>query len=207
MLRRDTTKKYRVYRATQPDMSSVPVNYIQIAEVYIHKDSVPYYIDSSILRFDCALLDQNPPYGTKYPVRYEIKAFDTYGDSSVYSDFASTEGISPDGGIEDGGDNRIANTNTPKEFNLNQNYPNPFNPITNIKYDLPKDVFVKIKIYDILGREIKTIVNEFKKAGSYLVSFNGSELASGIYFYRIEVVDPTGRTGSFLQVKKMLLIK
>lgn len=200
MLRRDTTKRYRVYRATQPDMNSVPVNYVQIAEVYIHRDSTPSYIDSSILRYDCALLDQTPPYGTKYPVRYEIKAFDTYGDSSVYSDFASTEGISPDGGVEDGGDNIAININLPKKFDLQQNYPNPFNPVTNIKYNLPKDVFVKIKIYDILGREIKTLVNEFKQAGSYLISFNGSEFASGVYFYRIEA-------GSFIQVKRMVLVK
>jgi len=201
MLRRNNTKRYRVYRATQPDMNSVPGNYIQIAEVYIHKDSIPSYIDYDILRYDCAYLDQVPPFGTKFPVRYEIKAFDTYGDSSVYSDFASTEGISPDGGQPGGqGTDHFNNLNVPKEFNLSQNYPNPFNPVTNIKYDLPKDIFVKIKIYDLLGREIKTLVNEYKQAGSYLVSFNGSEFASGIYFYRIEA-------GGFTQVKRMMLIK
>jgi len=200
MLRSDTTKRYRVYRATQPDMNSVPGNYIQIAEVYIHRDSTPSYIDSSILRYDCAFLDQVPPFGTKFPVRYEIKAFDTYGDSSVFSDFASTEGISPDGGVEDGGDHIATNENIPQKFNLQQNYPNPFNPVTNIKYDLPKDVYVKINIYDLLGREIKTLVNEFKQAGSYLISFNGTEFASGVYFYRIQA-------GSFIQVKRMVLIK
>jgi uncharacterized delta-60 repeat protein len=88
----------------------------------------------------------------------------------------------------------------PKEFKLCQNYPNPFNPITNIRYDIPKNIFVTIKIYDLLGREIKTLVNEFKNAGSYLVSFNASEFASGIYFYRIQ-------SGSFIQVKRMVLIK
>jgi hypothetical protein len=200
MVRRNNTKRYGVYRATQPDMSSVPGNYIKIAEVYIHKDSVPNYIDNEILRYDCAYLDQVPPYGTKFPVRYEIKAFDTYGDSSVYSDFASTEGITPDGGIEDGSDHLTVNNNIPKKFDLSQNYPNPFNPVTNIKFDLPKDIFVTMKIYDILGREIKTLVNEFKKAGSYITAFNGSELSSGIYFYRIQA-------GNFVQVKRMVLIK
>lgn len=89
---------------------------------------------------------------------------------------------------------------TSSDYKLFQNYPNPFNPVTNIKFNLPKDVFVKIKIYDVLGREIKTLVSEFKQAGSHIVSFNGFEFASGIYFYRIEA-------GSFTQVKRMALIK
>jgi len=88
----------------------------------------------------------------------------------------------------------------PDRFSLSQNCPNPFNPSTNIKFDLPNNVFVSIKTYDLLGREIKTLVNEYKQAGTYLVSFNGSELASGTYFYRIQA-------GSFVQVKRMLLIK
>jgi photosystem II stability/assembly factor-like uncharacterized protein len=85
-------------------------------------------------------------------------------------------------------------------FILYQNYPNPFNQCTNIKYDLPKDIFVSVKIYDLLGREIKTLVNEYKNAGSYLVSFNGSEFASGVYFYRIQA-------GDFVSVKRMVLLK
>jgi len=88
----------------------------------------------------------------------------------------------------------------PKEYELYQNYPNPFNPTTNIRFDIPKDILVSIKIYDILGREVKTLVNEFKNAGSYLVSFDGSEFASGVYFYRIQA-------GSFVNVKRMILIK
>lgn len=88
----------------------------------------------------------------------------------------------------------------PKEYALNQNYPNPFNPSTTISYDIPKDGLVKIKIYDITGREIKTLVNELKTAGRYAVSFNGGNIASGIYFYRIEA-------GDFIQTKRMMLIK
>ena len=88
-----------------------------------------------------------------------------------------------------------------KEFELFQNYPNPFNPITKISYDLPKDSKVSLVIYDILCREITRLINsEFKQAGSYIIDFNGSYLASGVYFYRIEA-------GSFNQVKKMVLIK
>jgi photosystem II stability/assembly factor-like uncharacterized protein len=103
-----------------------------------------------------------------------------------------------------GGQTLIGISNNEKMFNpdfeLYQNYPNPFNPVTNIQYDLPKNVFVSVKIYDLLGREIKTLVNEYKNAGSYIVNFNGSELSSGIYFYRIQA-------GSFVQVKRMGLIK
>jgi len=89
----------------------------------------------------------------------------------------------------------------PKEFNLYQNYPNPFNPTTTIKYDLPKDVNVTIKIYDIIGRVVTTLVNnEMKKAGSYNIQWNGANYASGVYFYRIEA-------GDFVSSKKLVLIK
>ncbi|MCI0715172.1 MAG: T9SS type A sorting domain-containing protein [Chlorobi bacterium] len=87
----------------------------------------------------------------------------------------------------------------PKRFKLHQNYPNPFNPVTTIKYDIPKDNFVLIKIYDLLGREIFT-ESEFKKAGRYEVKFDGSNFASGLYFYKFEA-------GNFVETKKMVLIK
>jgi photosystem II stability/assembly factor-like uncharacterized protein len=88
-------------------------------------------------------------------------------------------------------------------FILYQNYPNPFNPTTKINYELPKDGRVKLVIYDILGREIKTLVNELKQAGRYTVEFNGNNYASGVYFYRILVEG--GK--SYTSVKKMVLIK
>jgi hypothetical protein len=88
----------------------------------------------------------------------------------------------------------------PVKYELSQNYPNPFNPITNIKYQIQKSGIVTLKIYDITGREIKTLVNEIKNPGSYIVTFNGTEFASGVYFYRIQ-------SGDFVQVKKMVLIK
>lgn len=95
--------------------------------------------------------------------------------------------------------NPIANS-TPKKFSLHQNYPNPFNPKTTIKFDLPKTVFVSIKIYDLLGREVLTLLSEKKDAGLYTVEFNPGNLASGIYFYRIVA-------GDYTEVKKMALIK
>jgi hypothetical protein len=92
------------------------------------------------------------------------------------------------------------NTHTPFDFSLNQNYPNPFNPSTTISFSIPNDLIVKIKIYDIAGREISTLVNELKIAGNYNVSFNGNGLASGVYFYTINA-------GSFVETKRMVLVK
>jgi subtilisin family serine protease len=92
------------------------------------------------------------------------------------------------------------NLNVPLENKLFDNYPNPFNPMTSIKFSIKSDRFVKVMIYDILGRLVGAPVNEFKQKGSYQVSFDGSNLASGVYFYRIEA-------GDFVQSKKMVLVK
>ena len=89
---------------------------------------------------------------------------------------------------------------TPNSFNLYQNYPNPFNPSTSIKFSLPYQTNVTIKIYDITGREITTLLNEKKDAGNYTINFSGNNLSSGVYFYSI-ICD------NFTQVKKMLYLK
>lgn len=87
-----------------------------------------------------------------------------------------------------------------KSFYLSQNYPNPFNPITRIKYDLPDKSDVEIKVYDILGEQVRTLVNEQQEAGRYEVKFDASNLASGVYLYRINA-------GSYIDTKKMVLMK
>lgn len=89
---------------------------------------------------------------------------------------------------------------TPFFCELDQNYPNPFNPITIIKYEIPKISNIKLEIFDVLGRNIKTLVNDEKPAGRYEVEFDASLLASGIYYYRIKAND-------FIQTKKMMLMK
>jgi hypothetical protein len=86
------------------------------------------------------------------------------------------------------------------KYELYQNYPNPFNPSTTINYSLPKSGLVTLKVYDILGREVKTLVNTYKAAGSYDVSFNASNLASGIYIYQL-------KSGNFVSTKKLVLLK
>ena len=88
----------------------------------------------------------------------------------------------------------------PNSFDMSQNYPNPFNPSTKINYDLPVDGKVSIVLYDLTGRQVASIVNEVKTAGYYTVSFNASNLASGMYFYRISA-------GNFVSTKKMVLVK
>jgi hypothetical protein len=94
----------------------------------------------------------------------------------------------------------IVSSQIPKAYNLEQNYPNPFNPVTKINFDLPKSGFVTLKVYDILGQEVVTLVNETKNSGSYIVDFDGSSISSGMYFYKLE-------SNGFVATKKMMLIK
>ena len=91
----------------------------------------------------------------------------------------------------------------PASFELNQNYPNPFNPGTKIEYSIPNDGKVKLTIYDAMGKEVKTLIDNNQSAGYYTVDFNASGLASGIYYYRLEV---NGQS-NFTDTKKMLLLK
>lgn len=88
----------------------------------------------------------------------------------------------------------------PNKYELGQNYPNPFNPTTKINFAIPKQGLVTMKIYDVLGREVRTLVNEVKQAGNYTVDFNASEFASGVYFYKIQA-------GEFMDIKRMILVK
>jgi hypothetical protein len=88
----------------------------------------------------------------------------------------------------------------PTVYNLYQNYPNPFNPSTIIRFDLPEAGFVTMKIYNILGKEVRTLVNEFRNAGKFNITFEGSNLPSGIYIYTI-------KANNFSSVRKMMLLK
>ncbi|RPI63015.1 MAG: T9SS C-terminal target domain-containing protein [Ignavibacteriales bacterium] len=89
---------------------------------------------------------------------------------------------------------------TPAEYKLSQNYPNPFNPVTRINFQLPYASNVTLKIYDVVGSEVATLVNEIKAAGNYNFDFNASSLASGVYYYKLQA-------GDFVQNKKMILMK
>jgi photosystem II stability/assembly factor-like uncharacterized protein len=134
------------------------------------------------------------------------------GSTRVWSLAVSSEGIfaGTDKGIwklplSEINTNVESTNELPNGFSLKQNFPNPFNPRTKIKYSIPsvgtrRGVFVQLKVYDMLGREIITLVNEEKPSGNYEVNFNASNLPSGIYFYRLQA-------GSFVETKKMTLLK
>jgi hypothetical protein len=86
------------------------------------------------------------------------------------------------------------------DYSLSQNYPNPFNPVTNIRYSIPQDGNVTFKVYDMLGNEVAEYVNGFQKSGIYTVTFDGADLASGVYYYKLEA-------NNFSETKKMMLVK
>lgn len=88
----------------------------------------------------------------------------------------------------------------PKEFILHQNYPNPFNPTTKIRYSVPGSKIVQIKVFDVLGKKIKTLLNEYKQTGTYEIAFDASNLTSGVYFYQLSA-------GIFVETKKMILLR
>lgn len=116
--------------------------------------------------------------------KYRLKQMDNNGNFTYYN--LSSE-------IEVG---------IPKKFNISQNYPNPFNPTTKIDFDLPQDARVKITVYDVLGREMKSLINEFRKAGYHTVTFTASNFSSGTYFYRFET-----EGGNNVMTKKMMVVK
>ena len=95
---------------------------------------------------------------------------------------------------------RVERRLVPTDFALRQNYPNPFNPMTVIRYELPSDEHVSLIVYDILGKEIATLINSDQEAGYYEVPFAADRFASGVYFYRLTA-------GSFTSIQKMLLLK
>ncbi|MCU7490909.1 MAG: T9SS type A sorting domain-containing protein [Ignavibacteria bacterium] len=92
------------------------------------------------------------------------------------------------------------NASLPESFSLSQNYPNPFNPSTTINYSIPESRMVTLKVYDMLGKEVSTLLNEYKTAGNHSVQFNASSLPSGIYIYTIQA-------GAFRDSKKLMLLK
>ena len=144
-------------------------------------------------------------------------------DNSLGQNWAASLGHGTPGKINDvftGIQDKIDNS-FPKEYSLEQNYPNPFNPSTKIKYTIPTsplnpspyqgegrgERFVSLKVYDILGNEVATLVNEFKKPGFYEIQFDGSKLSSGVYFYRIVIHSDGLQTDNFISTKKLILLK
>jgi hypothetical protein len=142
------------------------------------------FIDSTIT--DTTYLYSNLNYGGSY--WWRVRAYNAMGWSE-FSNVNSIIVVSVDG-----------KENVPTKYALTQNFPNPFNPNTTIKYQIPELSFVTLKIYDVLGSEIITLVNEKKPTGEYEVEFDAYGLSSGIYFYKLQA-------GDFIQTKKMVLLR
>jgi len=127
--------------------------------------------------------------GTLYRIRIESIADSSLSDTS-------------DTGFTIMNPSDVDNTNNDllSDYNLYQNYPNPFNSTTTFKFSLTSQQFVTLKIFDVLGRELQTLVNELKTAGRYELPWNAANLTSGVYYYRLQA-------GDFVQTRKMILLK
>lgn len=177
-----TATKYRFQIATS-------------GQVYTSVDSMGAFIAQNVV-FDTTVTDTSVEMSsplaasTKYywhVAGINASGMGVYSDSSIFTTGTGILAVKPSEGL-------------PKEFALSQNYPNPFNPTTMIKYSLPKAQFVTLKVYNVLGQEVTTLVDARQNAGYYQVSFNADRLASGIYFYVL-------RTDNFSSTRKMMLLK
>ncbi len=155
-------------------------------------------LETSAKEFSETPFDLKPRVGPENPY---TKVF-AYMDNQII-DITNREEVASDNpsGVT------TSNTEIPKEFAIQQNYPNPFNPSTNIKFDVPVLSNVELRIYDITGREIAMLLNQELQPGSYSYKFDGSNFASGIYFYRIKAGDASTSGSGILQTKRMVLIK
>ncbi|MDY0082964.1 MAG: T9SS type A sorting domain-containing protein [Ignavibacteriaceae bacterium] len=155
-----------------------------------------FEIESSTDNVDFIKIGFVPGYGTTTQSKdYSFIISETYS----YKTYYRLKQIDFDGSYQYSSSVEVESV-LPKKFSLEQNYPNPFNPNTTIKFELPKDGFVSLKIYDILGNEITTLVNEEKPTGRYEINFDASALVSGVYIYKLE-------SAEYISTKKMLLLK
>lgn len=164
-------------------------------------ESVRLY-DNNLMLIDSLKFDNKFPWPEEADGQGPTLSLKNPGDNNLLpvSWEASANNGTPGGangsttGIDDPGNS------LPVSYSLSQNYPNPFNPSTTINYSIAKSGYTEIKIYNILGREVKTLVNEIAAAGNHKIVFNASGLASGVYFYRI-------KSGDFVSTKKLILLK
>jgi hypothetical protein len=166
-----TAISYRIQVSTVPTFTSTIINAVVNVSQYTIPSGVLSYSSHFYWRVNATNIGGSSPWST-------ICSFNTIVQSGI----------------------RNVSSEVPTENKLYSNYPNPFNPITNIKFSILNSGQVKLIVYDVQGREVQTLVNEYMKPGTYEVSFDGSKLTSGVYFYRIS-------TGDFTETRKMLMIK
>ena len=149
-------------------------------------------------------------YTTDQGANWTNAGLDSLAVSSLYSYGNATYAIT-DRGIyivnKNGATAVKVQNQIPLQYELFQNYPNPFNPTTAISYQLSAFSHVTLKVYDVLGREIETLVDAYKPAGKYSINFNASKLASGVYFYRMSAYSSSGQASNFVGTKKLILLK
>ena len=177
-----------------------------------YRDSIQVWISvvdslptSMIFKLASIMWDTGSIFGQFTQYTYDLSA---YAGTNGWIGFRYVQDCSVDGFFVFVDDVEVLNPigikpiegNVPKVFALRQNYPNPFNPVTNIEFDLPKSEFVRLIVFNTLGQEVKTLVNEKKNAGSYKVDFDASNLPSGAYFYRISA-------GSMTETKRLVLLR
>jgi hypothetical protein len=136
---------------------------------------------------------------------YYVKAVDSAGNASAASASVTFHRPGDDPTKIGVGGNGPSGESLPKDFFLAQNYPNPFNPTTEIRYGLPEDVYVSLRVYDVLDREVATLVDEFQPAGYKSVAFDVKALASAVYFARLTVTD--GSAQRFSRTNKLVVTK
>lgn len=174
--------KYKIYRGFTSN-NQPPLNYSLVSTINAFVNGIPI----------SSWIDEDVFAGTgSNKLFYRITAIDNNNLQSVPSDW---DWVYWDKQLQKE-NNHYGNL----DYKLYQNYPNPFNPVTNIKYELKENSFVELKIFDVLGNELATLVNQYMPAGSHTINFNASGLPSGIYIYKIIASD-------FTDVKKLIIIK
>jgi hypothetical protein len=185
-------KRYKIYRA-YGENGNEPGPYTEIATQDFRSNVTPVFVDYGT-SLGCDLPEEPP---IVYEIFYRVQAIDNTELESSLSDSVITQTQY----LNSKDNNKLSvNSNSPKSFALNQNYPNPFNPVTKINFTIAKNVFVTLKVYDIVGKEVAVLVNKSFTAGKYEVTFDGAKLSSGVYFYKLTA-------GEFSDVKRMVLVK
>jgi hypothetical protein len=160
--------------------------------------------DASVLTLTInGVVKYSGPWGSQFSIAYvHLFEMNFYPNTPtpVYFDEFFVGAVGSTGVRDIGGE-------LPKLFNLEQNYPNPFNPATVIRYQIPEASVVTLKVYDVLGREVSTLVNEEQKPGNYEAVFDASKISSGVYYYRINIVSVNSGKSVYQTIKKALVVK
>ncbi|MFA5011617.1 MAG: choice-of-anchor V domain-containing protein [Ignavibacteria bacterium] len=144
------------------------------------------------------------PYSSPKSITFSYSAPSTVGSDTLYATvdrgYSGRWNYAPNKGIYVKLATGIINNEIPVKFYLSQNFPNPFNPVTKIKYGIAKETNVSVKVFDLLGKEVASLVNEYQASGNYFTTFDAAKYPTGIYYYKIQA-------GDFTEVRKMSLIR